>query len=168
MLLRLAVVLAVQGSLTACYYRQTYYPDVIVRGSVKFKYEVQLRRHIEGRGNMHTLSLSKFGYDTSSWLYLDTITGTVGADALVFTRYWACLEYPWSSQKLKGYVEFKGDQLVIALEGPWYEDGKTLSGYRPLDANGVYSVKFENAAYRPNEIDLDGPRCDRSAIRYER
>ena len=46
-----------------------------VRPSTKYSYEVQIRKHVEGRGNIHTLSFSKYEYDTSDWLYLNDLQG---------------------------------------------------------------------------------------------
>ena len=86
--------------------------------------------------------------EDAEWLYLNATTETIDAESLVFTKYWACLDYPWSIQKLKGHIEFKGNQLIVALSAPSYEDGTTFTGYKPLPANGVYSVRFENAAFR--------------------
>lgn len=150
------------GALTSCYYEETFYPDVVVRDRGKSRYEVQIRKHIEGRGNIHTFSLSKYEYDDSDWLYLSSITGTVEAKSLVFTNYWACVESPWNIEDLKGRVDFKDGKLTIALEAPSYEDGKTMSGYRPLDVNGTYTVRLETTPFTPTDLDINGAPCDRN------
>lgn len=161
---RIAPVLALAVSLSSCFsYQESTFPDVVVRESDISKYEVQIRKHVRGRGSLHSISFSKFEYDQSDWLYLDSVEGIVEADALVFTRHWRCVKYPWSDSNLKGTVEFKEGTLVIALERPWYEDGKTMTGYRPLDINGTYTVNFQNTRFEPSEADRNGACFNRSA-----
>ena len=84
-----------------CYNKETISTSVLVRKTSKPKYEIQIKKHIEGRGNIHTLSLSKYEYDNSDWIYVNSLEGKISAKDIVFSHYWACIEYPWSISNLR-------------------------------------------------------------------
>ena len=50
----------------------------------------------------------------------------------------------------------------MALIGPWYEDGKILSGYKPLDINGTYDILHKKEMYKSDSHEIMGAPCDRS------
>ena len=85
-------------------------------------------KHIEGRGNIHILSLSKYEYDNSNWIYVNSLEGRISAKDIVFSRYWACIEYPWSTSNLKGHIEFTKDKLNKESTYEFKKDLNLLEG----------------------------------------
>lgn len=110
-----------------------------------YKYELQLKYHTTGRGNIHTFSLSKYEFDDADWIYTNTLSGRVDAKDLIFTHYQRKTEYPWKQSELKGYVQFYGDTLaIIALEIPWYNDSSKVDHWVKYEFNGTYSLTIKN------------------------
>jgi hypothetical protein len=110
-----------------------------------YKYELQIKYHTKGRGNIHTYSLSKYEFDDSDWIYTNIINGRVDASDLIFTHHQRRTESPWKQSELRGYVQFSGDTLaIIALEMPLYNDSSKVDHWEKYEFNGTYSLTVKN------------------------
>jgi hypothetical protein len=105
-------------------------------------HEILLRGHFIGVGNPHDL------FDWSAkkwiglyWIYTKIRIGRIDAENLVLTHRWGCVGEREKVRDLKGYVEFRGNSLVVALEIPQYErETGTLSGHHEFYGNGTYTI----------------------------
>jgi hypothetical protein len=156
-LLELGCILLVL-SLSGCYQKDTFDSEVIIRPGAKgFTYEVQIKGHGEGRGNIHNpFDWKVHHWDHFYWLYVNNIEGTIAAKDLVLTTDWRCVESSWSYSNVKGHIEFQPGKVIVALDLPRYSSGSAkynqetkewetqeasaLIGHGPLDANGTYSI----------------------------
>ena len=143
-------------SLSGCYQKNTFDSEVIIRPGTKgFTYEVQIKGHGEGRGNIHNpFDWKVHHWDHFYWLYVNNIEGTIAARDLVLTTDWRCVESSWSYSNVTGHIEFQPGKVIVALDLPRYsntpatynretndwETHDTLIGHAPLDANGMYRI----------------------------
>ncbi|MEO6454961.1 MAG: hypothetical protein ABIN97_12845 [Ginsengibacter sp.] len=117
------------------------YNEIIAYRYSNFKYELQLKYHTTGRGNIHQLNLSKYEYDRSDWIYLNSLNGKINADSLVFTNYQRKTEYPWKQSALKGDIQFPNDTTVkLNFQLPIYDDSAKIISYVPYRFNGIYKL----------------------------
>ncbi len=125
--------------LTSCYSNQTVDQKVVIRNSDNYKFEIQIIVHNEGRGNIHTFDLSKYEFESSHWIYLNSKRGKINASDIILTYERNETEYPWPQSKLKGYIEFSNDSLFINLKKPYYADGSNEPNYWvDYEYNGRY------------------------------
>ena len=120
-----------------------------------FTYELQLKYHTKGRGNVHQLNLSKYEFDESDWIYLNAISGIVNADSLIFTHYQRKTKYPWNQSALKGNVEFTNDSTIkIDLQIPHYNGTSKIQAYGSYEFNGTYKlvVRQDTALFNENDF----------------
>lgn len=132
--------------LSSCYQRTQYWRAIAYRYSdSSFKYEIQLAYHEYRRGNIHNSSLEKHESEGSDWMYLHSLSGTIGADSIVFTNHQRGITFPWKQSDLKGNLEFVGDTLLlINLQIPDYKDGVHVDHWDPWKYNGSYSLMVKN------------------------
>jgi hypothetical protein len=83
----------------------------------------------------------------------------------VLTHYWGCHDSPWIVRELRGYIEFRTEDVILALEIPVYEDGIHVSRHVAMKANGTYKVTKLNEPLEPSakEVrrDLEVAPCKR-------
>jgi hypothetical protein len=129
--------------------------EIIAYKYHSFKYELQIKYHTKGRGNIHQLSLSKYEFDASDWIYLNALKGNVPADSLVLTHFQRKTEYPWNQSLLKGRVEFKDDSTIkIDFKMPNYNDSGKVQFYEPYEFNGIYKliVRQDTSVYNDDDL----------------
>jgi len=98
--------------------------------------------HNEGRGNIHTLDLSKYEFESSHWIYSNLKTGKINSSDIILTYERNETEYPWPQSKLKGFIEFSNDSLLINLKKPYYADGSNEPKYWvDYEYNGKYLTR---------------------------
>lgn len=140
----ISIGLALLLNLTSCYNKEEVDPELILRKSNKYKYELELLVHHEGRGNIHQLDASKYNFDASSWLYFNQDSGNVYAKNLVVTSKRNETDSLYRKFNLKGFVRFKKDSILIRLIMPHYIDQDTIvDEWLDYKYNGSYKLKRE-------------------------
>ena len=166
--MRISLIFLIFVIFFGCYHNEEISPNVIIREQSSPKYEIQIKRHIKGRGNIHNLSFSKYEHYDSEWIYVNALKGKIEAQDIIFSHYWGCLASPWSQSKLKGFIEFKEKKLTISLLIPYYKDGVNVSSYQESDINGEYNVIIDlNKGYddSDNGNSITAAPCDRTWIK---
>ncbi|WP_430406828.1 hypothetical protein [Fluviicola sp.] len=131
--------------LTACYHDEEVSPELIIRKSKVYKYEIELPVHHEGRGNMHQLDASKYSFNESHWLYLNRKDNKVNHTDIVLTPERNKVDYPYRQSNLKGFILFKFDSIMIRLLVPHYIDQDTIvDEWNNYEYNGNYKLKKES------------------------
>ncbi|MDF3028893.1 MAG: hypothetical protein K0S23_3200 [Fluviicola sp.] len=139
--------------LTACYHKEKVSPELIIRKSSVYNYEIELPVHHEGRGNMHQLDLSKYSFEDSDWLYLNTKEGRVNYTGIILTHERYKVHYPSCQSNLRGYVRFQKDSLKIRLIVPHYIDQDTIvDEWNNFEYNGDYKLKRVGENYGSNGV----------------
>ena len=115
--------------LCGCYSNETVDQKVMIRDSNKYDYEIQIRVHNEGRGNIHTLDMNKYEFESSDWIYLNSKQGKIHSSDIILTHFQDKTEYPWNQKELKGYIEFINDSLTVKLKIPYYVEGSEKPKY---------------------------------------
>ena len=151
-LLIIVTYLLISSILISCGSTSTPYPEIIAYKYRDFNYELQLKYHVKGRGNVHTLSLSKYEFDVSNWIYLNSLKGQIETDSLALTYEQRKTEYPWKQRGLKGNVTFMNDTTVkINLQLAGYDDSDKIIGYGPYEFNGTYKLRVRQDTSIYNE-----------------
>lgn len=128
--------------LTSCYSNHTVDQKVVVRNSDNYKFEIQINVHNERLGNIHTLDLSKYEFESSHWIYVNSKRGKINSSNIILTYERNETEYPWPKSKLKGHIEFSNDSLLIKLKKPFYIDGNNEPEYWvDYEYNGKYLME---------------------------
>ena len=115
--------------LNGCYSNETVDQKVTIRNSENYAYEIQIRVQNEGRGNIHTLDMKKYEFESSDWIYLNSKQGKIESSDIILTHFQDKTEYPWNQKELKGYIEFINDSLIIKLKKPYYAEGSEKPNY---------------------------------------
>jgi hypothetical protein len=131
-----------------CYERTTPPIEARLCAEPAGRIELELRYHVEGRGNVHTLSLSKYQHENSDWLYTGNAPGVIDATGVVLTNRRKKTEFPWSISPLQGRLLLDGRLLVVDLRVPVYAGGNEVVGYRSYEFNGKYPVVEGDCAMR--------------------
>jgi hypothetical protein len=130
-------------TLCSCGSSSKPYNQIIAYKYSKFNHELQLKYHVIGRGNVHQLSLSKYEYDRSDWIYLNSLKGKIDADSLILTNYQRMTDYPWKQENLKGYIQILNDTTIkLNLQLPFYNDNNRITSYAPYEFNGTYKLEI--------------------------
>ena len=141
--------------LNGCYSETTYESEVIIRPGTKgFNYEVQIKGHGEGRGNLHNpFDWTVHNWDFSYWLYLNKIEGTTSANDLAITSNRRCVDSPpWSDyENVEGNVEFQTGKIIVKLNMASYDNNDVVIGHKPFDANGTYMTRVADEQWKPTE-----------------
>lgn len=131
--------------LIGCYSKETVDLKVLLSTLEKGRFEIEIPIHHEGRGNIHTLDISKYKFDQPHWIYLKSTRGKVNASEIILTYHKGKIEYPWIQSNLKGYIEFKNDSLSIKLLTPIYiENNTTPDKWEEYKHNGKYLIEGIN------------------------
>lgn len=128
--------------LTACYHDEEVSPELIIRKSTVYKYEIELPVHHEGRGNIHQMDPSKYSFEASDWLYLNKNLGKVYCKDIVLTYERNKTNDLHRQSNLRGFVTFKRDSILIRLIVPHYIDQDTIvDEWNNYEYNGNYKLK---------------------------
>jgi hypothetical protein len=119
------------------------YKNVLAYRYSNYRYEIQLKIQVRGRGNFHSplllTSIVPYRIKDYDWIYTDTIDKRLDAKSIIFTHEQREIMYPWSQDEIKGYIDFKSDSIIINLLFPHYE-GDTLDHWEPYEFNGIYKL----------------------------
>jgi hypothetical protein len=129
--------------ISGCCQRTTAYGFVNVKkiNAERYKYEIEIPYHFEGRGNIHApFDLSKYEQETAVWIYINKTNGKIDANDLALTDYKGKVDYPWPQTDLRGYLEFTGDILILNFQVPYYKETETPDHWEPYKFNGKYKV----------------------------
>jgi hypothetical protein len=128
--------------LIGCYHNEQVSPELIIRKSTVYNYEVELPVHHEGRGNIHQLDASKYSFEGSDWLYLNKNLGKVYCKDIVLTYERNKTNDLHRQSNLRGFVTFKRDSILIRLIVPHYIDQDTIvDEWNNYEYNGNYKLK---------------------------
>ena len=131
--------------LSSCYQNTTPYLDATVQDSDIRKYEIEIKYHIEGRGNIHSYSFSKWEYDRSVWIYVESLFGVIGAKDIELTHDRGKIERPYRQSNMRGTIEFKNGVMILALKMPRYSndvgEGNVPTHWEPYQLNSTYNLQ---------------------------
>ena len=139
---KLLLIIILPLILNGCYSNETVDSKIFLRKTDKYKYEIQISVYNEGRGNIHTLDISKYEFESSHWIYLNSKKGKLKASDIVLTYENGKTEYPWKQSNLRGYVEFINDSLLINLKIPIYiDEDEKPEDWSDYKFNGKYKIE---------------------------
>lgn len=129
---------------TSCYHNERAASELIIRKSKEFRYEIEIPIHYEGRGNIHRLDASKYSYNDSDWIYVNSRENKVSSGDMVLTYERDKTKYPHCQSNLRGFVYFKNDSILIRLIIPHYiDEDNTPDEWLKYEYNGNYKLKRE-------------------------
>lgn len=128
--------------LTSCYQEETVNETLIIKRSTRFKFEIEIPIHHEGRGNIHQLDPSSYEFDEEDWIYLNSDSTKINYHQIILTHEKDKTDYPWRQSNLRGYIEFIKDSISIRLRLPIYKDQDTIvDGWQDYEHNGKFKLK---------------------------
>jgi hypothetical protein len=108
-----------------------------------FKYEIQIKIKVKGRGSIHNPSfwsnILPYRLTDYDWIYTNTINDRLDSNEFIFTHYQRETKHPWIQDSIQGYINFKTDSMIIDLMIPHYK-GNSIDHWVPYEFNGRYNL----------------------------
>jgi hypothetical protein len=138
MLVILGLAIGGCGLVLSSYDEKPYGEINVSSSSTIGRYALPIRYHITRRGgNVHDFNdLSKYEEDRTEWLYLDSLSGKISANAIVYKLFAG----DKMTRPIQGYIEISDNLVKINLEMPVYENGKATDKWTNYKFNGTYRM----------------------------
>ena len=111
----------------------------------KFKYEILIKNHTVGRGNLHNMDLKKWESNSGDWIYTNSINGKIEANSIILTHWQRELERPWNIPNIKGFIEIDEKEKRIEINLFFYDQENKNSKDIPYEFNGIYKLNIINS-----------------------
>jgi hypothetical protein len=107
-----------------------------------YNYEILIKTHTVGRGNLHNMDLKKWESDSGDWIYTNSINGKILANDIIFTHWQRELEWPWNTSNIKGFIIIDEEEKTIEINLFFYDQENQNRKDLPYELNGKYKLRI--------------------------
>lgn len=126
----------------SCEQTETVEKEFVLRNSKEFKYELEIPVKIQGRGNIHSMSVEEYNYERSYWLYFNRREGILKPSEFIISDDKEKTDSLSRFNNVKGFIRITDDSAYISLKMPRYDDSDDFPDrWIPFEFNGRYAYK---------------------------